>query len=168
MTVQSHRSDPRIQGRRTLERDHRGLATLLRPGLGGLDVGCGTGAITVGIARAVGPQGYVVGVDRDAELLELARKEHGTVANLHFESADATDLPYRSQFDIVTAARTLQWISDPISAVSSLRGAAKTSGTIVALDYNHAQNAWTPSPPGEFVCFLQGIPRLEAGQRMGQ
>lgn len=42
MAAQSHRSDPRILGRRTLQRDHRHLARLLRPGLAVLDVGCGT------------------------------------------------------------------------------------------------------------------------------
>ncbi len=111
MPAQSHRSDPRILGRRTLQRDHRCLATLLRPGIAVLDIGCGTGAITAGIAEAVGSQGYVIGVDRDAGLLELARKQHGTIPHLRFELADATNLNFRWQFDIVTAARTLQWIA---------------------------------------------------------
>ncbi len=104
MPAQSHQSDPRILGRRTLQRDHRCLATLLRPDIAVLDIGCGTGAITSGIARAVGTQGHVVGVDRDAGLSELARREHGTLTNLHFENGDATNLNFRSQFDIVTAA----------------------------------------------------------------
>src|SRR5438874_1408491 len=69
--------------------------------------------LRAGIAEAVGPQGYVVGVDRDAGLLELARKERGTVPHLRFERGDATNLNFRSQFDIVTAARTLQWIAEP-------------------------------------------------------
>ena len=98
-------SDPRILGCRTLQQDQRYLATLLRPGMAVLDIGCGTGAITAGIAEVVGPQGCVVGVDRDAGLLELAGKQHGAVPNLRFEFGDATSLSFHSQFDIVTAAR---------------------------------------------------------------
>src|SRR4051812_35224492 len=85
MAAQSHRSDLRILARRTLERDHRCLAELLRPGMAVLDVGCGTGAITAGVVKAVGPQGYVMGIDRDEALLEVGRTEHATVPNLHFE-----------------------------------------------------------------------------------
>ena len=150
MLAQSHRSDPRILGRRTLQRDHRTLATLLRPGLAVLDVGCGTGAITSGIAEAVASHGYVVGVDRDTELLELARKHYGQIPNLRFEFGDATNLSFRSQFDIVTAARTLQWIPEPSLVLTHMRQAAKTFGKVVVLDYNHARNEWEPDPPAEF------------------
>src|SRR5262245_45220375 len=113
MSSQSHRSDPRILGRRTLDRDHRCLAELLRPGMSVLDVGCGTGAITSGIARAVGPNGRVVGVDRDEALLEIARIEHGAISNLRFEAGDAAALNFRGEFDIVSSSRALQWMRDP-------------------------------------------------------
>jgi ubiquinone/menaquinone biosynthesis C-methylase UbiE len=155
MHAQAHRSDPRTLGRRTLERDHRYLAALLRPGLSVLDVGCGSGAITVGIAKAVGPEGSVVGIDQDEGLLQLARKEHGGVPNLQFEDGDATSLSYRAQFDIVTAARTLQWISEPDLAISKMRQAAKLAGMLVVLDYNHATTEWTPDPPREFSHFYR-------------
>ena len=62
MGQQSHRSDPRILNRRTLRRDHRHLRKLLRPGMDILDVGCGTGAITADIAKAVDPDGMVLGI----------------------------------------------------------------------------------------------------------
>jgi len=154
---QSHRSDPRILGRRTLGRDHRGLAELLRPGFSVLDVGCGTGAITAGVAKAVGPHGYVAGIDRDEVLLELARTEHGAVPNLRFERGDVTGLRFRAQFDIATAARTLQWIADPALAISQMKLAAKTGGMLVVLDYNHASNTWDPEPPSEFKRFYSAF-----------
>src|SRR5215472_8704887 len=118
MPAQSNRSDPRILGRRSLQRDHRCLAALLRPGLCVLDIGCGTGAITAGAAKAVGPHGRVVGIDRDEVLLELARTEHGSIPNLRFEYGDVTTLTTCAEFDIVNAARALQWIPEPALAVS--------------------------------------------------
>jgi ubiquinone/menaquinone biosynthesis C-methylase UbiE len=154
---QSHQSDPRILGRRTLQRDHRHLAGLLHPGLSVLDVGCGTGAITAGIAEAVGPRGSAIGVDRDAGLLELARRSHAGLPNLHFEEGDATTLIFRDRFDIVTAARTLQWIAHPGQAVLSMKQAARPSGLLVVLDYNHALNEWAPDPPAAFQTFYRAF-----------
>ncbi len=155
--AQTHRADPQILGRRTLQQDHRILAEFLRPGRSVLDVGCGTGAITAGIATAVGPSGAVVGVDRDEEHLQTAAAAHAGLAGLRFERADATRLPFRAQFDIVTAARTLQWISDPLLAVSQMSAAAKPSGMVVVLDYNHVGNTWDPEPPIEFRTFYEGF-----------
>ena len=157
MPPQSHRSDPCILGRRTLYRDHRRLAELLRPGLCVLDVGCGTGAITAGMARAVGTSGHVVGIDRDEVLLHLARTEHAALPNLRFEYGDATTLMFPAQFDIVTAARTLQWIADAALAITRMKQAVKPGGILVVLDYNHSTNRWDPDPPPEFQRFYQAF-----------
>lgn len=157
MPAQSHRSDSRILGRRTLQRDHRSLAELLRPGFSVLDVGCGTGAITAGVAKAVGPHGHVVGIDRDEALLTMARTEHAMLPNLQFECGDAATLTFRAQFDVVTAARTLQWIAKPAVAVSKMKQAAKPAGVLVVLDYSHAANQWAPDPPREFQRFYRAF-----------
>src|SRR4051794_2232473 len=123
---------------------------MLRPGMSVLDVGCGTGAITAGIARAVGPSGRAVGVDRDEAMLEIARREHSDV---EFVQGDALDLPYDAEFDIATAARALQWIADPARAVAGMARAVKPGGIVIALDYNHDRNLWAPDPPPEFARF---------------
>ena len=157
MPAQPHRSDPRILGRRTLARDHRALAAVLQPGFSVLDVGCGTGSISAGIAWAVGPRGSVIGVDHDSVLLDLARAGHARIPNLRFERGDATTLDFQHQFDIVTASRTLQWISDPAMAIANLKRAAKPGGKLVILDYNHVDNQWTPDPPAEFQHFYRAF-----------
>jgi SAM-dependent methyltransferase len=126
---------------------------MLRPGLSVLDVGCGGGAITAGIAKAVGLQGLVVGVDRDEANLELARREHPAIPNLRLELGDVTSLTFHAQFDIVTAARTLQWISDPGLAILKMKEALKPAGVLVVLDYNLAANEWEPDPPNAFRDF---------------
>jgi ubiquinone/menaquinone biosynthesis C-methylase UbiE len=48
--------------------------TGLRPGWACLDVGCGGGQLTVELARVVGPEGRVVGLDMDATALDIARR----------------------------------------------------------------------------------------------
>jgi SAM-dependent methyltransferase len=122
-----------------------------------LDVGCGTGSITSGIAKTVGADGRVVGLDRDVALLELARAEHRTIPNLRFEAGDAKDLAFRAEFDIVSAARALQWMADPGAVVRRMTAAVKPSGRVVVLDYNHAHNSWEPEPPDAFRRFYQAF-----------
>jgi len=150
---QSHQSDPRVLSRRTLEHDHPRLAGMLRPGMSVLDVGCGTGAITAGIAAAVGPSGTVVGLDRDESLIAMARGG----ANLTFEVGDLLTLAAEPQFDMVTAARLIQWISEPGEAIHRMAAATKPGGRVVVLDYNHELNAWDPEPPLEFRRFYQAF-----------
>ena len=153
MTGQQHQSNPRVLDRRTLWADHRCLPAFLSPGLSVLDVGCGTGAITKGIAEVVGPAGVILGVDRDAGLIERARVHCAALPNLQFEEADATSLDYAARFDVVTAARALQWIADVEAALRCMTCAAKPGGLIVVLDYNHTLNSWEPAPPPEFSEF---------------
>ena len=105
---------------RTLATAHRRLTQLLRPGLIVLDVGCGTGAVTRGIAEAVAPDGLALGLDIHAGLLAQARRAHGRVPGLAFALGDAYNLPCRDTFDVVTAARVLQWLAHPLAALRAM------------------------------------------------
>lgn len=122
-----------------------------------LDIGCGTGSITAGIARLVAPDGAVTGIDRDASLLDVARHDHADVAGLCFEQHDVLSLPFQSHFDIVTAARVVQWIDDASSALRCMKAAAKSGGLAVVLDYNHSENLWEPEPPQAFRTFYKAF-----------
>ena len=159
MSQQSHRSDPRILKRRTLKRDHPYLARVLRPGMTVLDVGCGAGAITADIAKAVAPDGMVLGIDRDDANLAIAVQEQGGIGNLRFESRDILMFEIgnasHGSFDIVTAARTVQWISEPERAIVQMKKAAKAGGRVIVLDYNLDETRWEPEPPSAFRQFYQ-------------
>jgi SAM-dependent methyltransferase len=132
------------------------LAELLRPGMAVLDIGCGTGAITADIARVVGPNGRVVGLDRDESLLVMAHGDH-VLPNLRFVYGDILNFGFDDSFDIVTAARVLQWINHPELAICRMRQTAARGGKIVVLDYNHDNNTWKPDPPSEFMRFYKAF-----------
>lgn len=161
MAVQQHQSDPRILNRRTLEHDHPHLVPLLRPGMRVLDIGCGTGAITADIARAVGPQGAVVGLDRDSANLEIARQEHAAVPNLSFQAGDILAPDFATSidapFDLVNATRVLLWIGEPVHALQQMKKVVRPVGRIVALDYSLDDTEWDPEPPSSFCDFYRAF-----------
>ena len=147
---------------RSLQADHRRLAALLRPGLAVLDVGCGTGAITRGIAEAVGHEGHAVGVDVNQSMIEAARAAHRRVLGLSFHVVDVYRLPFRGEFDIVAAARVLQWLADPRAALREMTKALRRGGRMVILDYNHEKASWTPEPPASMRRFVAAFLRWRA------
>ena len=142
---------------RSLATDHRRLTTVLSPGMSVLDVGCGSGAITRGIAEAVGPSGTVLGIDINSRLLAQAVANHSGVPNLSFRGADVARLGHHDEFDVVTTARVLQWLADPLAALKSMVAALKPGGQIVVLDYSHTKARWEPEPPREFSLFYDAF-----------
>lgn len=154
---QQHRSSPELLERRTLERDHRRLAEILRPGMDVLDVGCGSGAITEGIARAVQPGGHVLGLDRDRALIERALARDSGTPGLRFLQGDVLELAERAAYDVATAARALQWIPDADGAIARMVAALRPGGLVVALDYDHADLVWEPEPPASVRRFYDAF-----------
>jgi SAM-dependent methyltransferase len=132
-----------------------------------LDVGCGTGAITADIARAVGPDGTALGIDRDDANLAGAVHQYGGLANLRFETLDILALGerFKNRFDIVTAARTIQWISEPQRAISNMKNAAKPGGRVIVLDYNLDETRWEPEAPVTFLRFYRAFLDWREGNR---
>lgn len=155
----------RILNVRSLVTAHRRLAEVLKPGNTVLDVGCGTGAITRNIASEVAPHGFAVGVDINTHLIEQARLAQQGTTNLQFVVGDIYHLPFSRAFDIVTAARVLQWLAEPQQALQSMREATRPHGRIIVLDYNHRNVRWVPDPPASmrqfYAAFLRW--RAEAG-----
>lgn len=90
-------------GHRTAGQQAAFVLPYLRPGMNLLDVGCGPGTITLGLAQAVAP-GRVTGIDHDEEHIEAAKAlaaERG-VTNVTFQTGDAFSLPFEDgTFDAV-------------------------------------------------------------------
>ena len=155
-----------ILNSRTLQTAHRRLAELLQPGLNVLDVGCGAGAITRGVAEAVTPHGRVVGLDINPDLIAEARQTHRDWPNLSFAAGDVFSLPATGSFDVVTAARVLQWLANPTDALRRLVGALKPGGCAIILDYNHEKIAWQPDPPLSVQTFYRAFLRWRSDAGM--
>ncbi|WP_367141020.1 MULTISPECIES: class I SAM-dependent methyltransferase [Streptomyces] len=81
---------------------------LLKPagitaGMDVLDVGCGTGDVSIRLARIVGPTGSVVGLDTDASVLDAARQRAAelNLCNVTFRQATLPDVSLDRPVDAV-------------------------------------------------------------------
>ena len=163
--MSSHRSRPPlpveasagIMAARTLANSHPGLLALLRPGLDVLDVGCGPGALTIETARRVLP-GRVVGLDVNGEMLAAARQASppGALPNLTFLQGNILDGGWDAEFDLVGAARVLQWIRDVDRALAAMVAAVRAGGLVVVLDYDHTRARWA-NPPAAWTRFHRAL-----------
>ncbi|SMB81822.1 Methylase involved in ubiquinone/menaquinone biosynthesis [Deinococcus hopiensis KR-140] len=149
---------------RSLSADYRHLAASLRVGQRVMDVGCGTGAMTAGMAELVAP-GEVTGLDANAALLSEAHHTHGHVQNLSFCTGDVYALQDEEAFDVVVMARVLQWLAHPRPALERMVKALKPGGRLFVLDYNHVKARLVPPPPREMLHFRERYLawRAEAG-----
>ena len=142
-----------IMTARSLSNSHPCLLELLHLGQDVLDVGCGPGTLTIETARRVLP-GRVVGLDVNPEMLAAAREASppGALPNLAFLEGDIRDGGWEDEFDLVTAARVLQWIPDAERALTPMVAAVRPGGLVVALDYDHARARWV-RPPASWTRF---------------
>lgn len=145
----------KVLDRRNIENAYSSLLKVLREGMSVLDVGCGSGAITVDIAQRT--HGKVVGIDLSEHLIALAQTNFAHIPNLSFEVANINDYVSEEPFDIVIAARTLQWVTNPTEVVSKMVGLLKTGGKISINDYNHTKIEWSPAPPKSMLDFYDAF-----------
>ncbi|MEO8604932.1 MAG: methyltransferase domain-containing protein [bacterium] len=132
--------------KRTAAEAARFLLPHLRPGMRLLDVGCGPGSITVGLAEAVAP-GEVLGIDLAADVLdigrELAAEKHLT--NVRFERADLLEIAeHDGGFDVVFAHQVLQHVPDPAAALAAMRRLLKDGGVVAVRDGDYGTCTWNP------------------------
>ncbi len=115
------------------------------PGQRVLDLGCGTGTLTVMLARACA-QAEVVGLDADPEVIEIARRKI-TAAGVRVElfQGMAFAPPFEAKsFDRVVSSLVLHHLSraDKRRTFSKLRELLKPDGELHIADWGQAQNAF--------------------------
>ncbi|WP_076864835.1 class I SAM-dependent methyltransferase [Bradyrhizobium mercantei] len=97
-----------------------------------LDIGCGTGATTFAVARALGPQGHCTGIDISAPMITAARaraEREGRPAS--FVCADAQTYPFApASFDMIISRLGVMFFADPVQAFANLRRAARPGAAL--------------------------------------
>jgi ubiquinone/menaquinone biosynthesis C-methylase UbiE len=95
-----------------------------------LDVGCGTGDVTLLAADVVGPSGAVVGVDRSAAALAAARSRARRYTQVAFVEDDIASFRSTERFDAVIGRLVLIHQTDPVAVVRHLARLVSPGGVI--------------------------------------
>ncbi len=96
-----------------------------------LDVGCGTGAVTMDIALLT--KGEVIGIDIDGEKLQRAERLLSDINNAKVMKANVLDLPFDDEtFDLVMFNIVLMYIKDQQKAVNEMVRVTQKNGVVLA------------------------------------
>ncbi|AMM20808.1 hypothetical protein AX769_12485 [Frondihabitans sp. PAMC 28766] len=107
----------------------------LRPGLRVLDLGCGPGADLPEFAAAVGPEGRVVGIDRDAEALATAAARTAELAQVELHHGDIHALPLGGRsVDRIHTDRVLQHVESLLDVLTEARRVIADDGRAVFVE----------------------------------
>ena len=108
------------------------------PGQAILDVCCGTGQLSLELAKAVGAQGRVIGLDFSANMLEVATSnlaQSPYQGNVEFRQGDALALPFPDNtFHGVTVGWGLRNLNDLSQGIGEMLRVVKPGGWVVSLD----------------------------------
>jgi len=127
-------------GRRALQ------ALAPNPGESVLDIGCGGGETTLELARAVAPDGTVVGIDLSAAVLAFAKRAANGCERVRFVHADAQMFPFEpASFDAAFSRFGVMFFTDATAAFSNIRRSPKPNGRLAfvcwrALEENPLDN----------------------------
>ncbi len=115
--------------------------TGIQPGGSVLDVGCGTGEITLLLAAAAGEKGRVIGLDRSPAMLAMAKEKRPHQPLPLFMEGDGLALPFLDDsFDVVTSGFTLRNVTDIPLFLLEMARVVRPGGKIVCLEAAQPQN----------------------------
>jgi SAM-dependent methyltransferase len=102
-------------------------ANILR-GQRALDVACGTGALTVGLAERALPGGAVLGLDANPQMLAVARRKR---ADIEWHEGRAEALPFDdASFDAVLSQFGMMFFDNAVAALREMQRVLRPGGRL--------------------------------------
>jgi SAM-dependent methyltransferase len=100
-----------------------------------LDIGCGTGATTLAIARRLAADGEALGADLSAPMIAAARARAARESSAaRFVVADVETHRFpRARYDLAVSRFGVMFFPDPVAAFANLRGALRPGGRLAAV-----------------------------------
>ena len=134
-------------------------ACAIEPGQAVLDIGCGSGSTTLEIARRVGPEGRVLGIDISTPMLEVAeaRRQAAGQDQVSFENRDAASYAFEAAaFDRLFSRFGVMFFIDPVAAFQNIRAAARDGARLAFVCWQaRGDNQWMDFP---FSIALRHVP----------
>jgi ubiquinone/menaquinone biosynthesis C-methylase UbiE len=113
-----------------------------------VDVGCGSGATSIALARKIGPTGHVLGIDVSGPMLARARHNAPPEFPVDFVLADATVYPFEpANFDLLASRFGVMFFAEPELSFANLRQALRPAGRLAFACWREPrQNPWMMAP----------------------
>lgn len=100
----------------------------IQPGDRVIDVACGTGVLACTVHERVGPNGSVVGLDVNENMLSVAKSK---APEVEWRQASAEKLPFDAgAFDAVVSQFGLMFFEDPLTALCEMRRVLRPGGNL--------------------------------------
>jgi SAM-dependent methyltransferase len=93
-----------------------------------LDLGCGSGELTVELAQRVGEQGRVIGLDPNKDRIKVAQRKYGHLKNLEFLEGTNDDMKKHKPLDQVFCSFVIHWIRDQTKCFSQVYDVLQPGG----------------------------------------
>lgn len=124
------------------------------PGMRVLDVGSGAGDVAFLAAQIVGAGGSVVGVDRVAAAVHVARTRAaaGSLRNVTFAEGDPAEMAFDAPFDAVVGRYVLQFQKEPAAMLRRLATKVRPGGVVVFHEIDWGGLASFPAAPTYDQC----------------
>lgn len=111
----------------------------IQPGQSVLDVGCGTGDLTLATKNAVGQDGRVIGIDAAAEMIDVAtNKAQKHQLDVDFQVAPVEKLPFPdNSFDMVINSLVMHHLPEQVKrdGIAEIYRVLRPGGTFFTLDF---------------------------------
>ena len=105
-----------------------------------LDAGCGTGLLSLELARHFRS---VVALDISAPMLAVARRKR-SAPNLEYRRGDVDDLPAAARFDAIVSHTMLHHLPDIPATLAKLKAALAPAGRLIVVDCVNRFPAFIP------------------------
>ncbi len=133
-----------------------------------LDAACGSGEVALQAGRLVGPRGRVLGVDRDAVAVELARRgaAEACLGQIEIRLADFSQLDPEEHFDVVVARDLRVGAAEPATLLARLARQVRRGGTLLVIEARPDGDERDPGAEltSRFAAAKVGSPRIERRQ----
>lgn len=130
-----------------------------------IDIGCGCGATVLELARRVGPNGRVLGVDVSEPMAARARERIAAagLANAAVEVSDASAFGFEpAQADLLFSRFGVMFFADPAAAFSNLRRAMRSGGRLLFACWRPmTDNPWFLVPTQAAAPLLPPTPPMD-------